>query len=93
MNLILRVKKQWFDQIKAGTKREEYRLVTAYWRKRLEGRAYDQITITLGYPKRDDQSRRLVFPWRGCHIDSIYHEEWGNELRQVFVIRLELNRE
>lgn len=41
----------YFHQIKAGTKTFEYRLRTPFWRKRLEGRAYDMIRICWGYPK------------------------------------------
>lgn len=40
--LHLPVKKIYFDQIKSGKKLDEYRLVTEYWKKRLEGRDYDE---------------------------------------------------
>ena len=33
--LRLNVKKQWFDMIKAGIKKEEYRDIKPYWEKRL----------------------------------------------------------
>ena len=36
--LVLPLKAEYFHQIKDGTKLEEYRLCTPYWRKRLEGR-------------------------------------------------------
>ena len=49
--LHLPLKAVYFDQIRDGAKREEFRLVTPYWRKRLEGRTYDRIVLTLGYPK------------------------------------------
>ncbi|EDG5368335.1 ASCH domain-containing protein, partial [Salmonella enterica subsp. enterica serovar Typhimurium] len=41
--LHLPVKKIYFDQIKSGEKPDEYRLVTDYWIKRLEGREYDEV--------------------------------------------------
>jgi hypothetical protein len=44
--LVLPVKTEYFDQIEAGTKADEYRLTTAYWSKRLEGRTYDSVEIT-----------------------------------------------
>lgn len=33
--LTLPLKKKWFDMIKSGEKKEEYREITDYWRKRL----------------------------------------------------------
>jgi hypothetical protein len=33
--LYLSLKKEWFDLIKAGVKREEYREMKPYWEKRL----------------------------------------------------------
>ncbi|EAQ5647929.1 ASCH domain-containing protein, partial [Salmonella enterica] len=49
--LHLPVKKIYFDQIKSGEKPDEYRLVTDYWIKRLEGREYDEVHVKCGYPK------------------------------------------
>jgi hypothetical protein len=49
--LHLPVKKIYFDQIKSGKKLDEYRLVTEYWKKRLEGRDYDEVHVKCGYPK------------------------------------------
>ncbi|WP_455657249.1 hypothetical protein [Photorhabdus khanii] len=49
--LHLPVKKIYFDQIKSGEKSDEYRLVTEYWKKRLEGRDYDEVYVKCGYPR------------------------------------------
>ncbi|MBU3842402.1 MAG: hypothetical protein IAA47_05395 [Candidatus Fusobacterium pullicola] len=49
--LKLAVKKKYFNEIKQGTKTEEYRLVKKYWGKRLL-KEYDEVHITLGYPKK-----------------------------------------
>lgn len=49
-DLVLPLKDIYFNQIKAGTKAEEFRLCTPYWRRRLEGRTFDRIVLTLGYP-------------------------------------------
>ncbi|SFB74710.1 hypothetical protein SAMN05216344_102216 [Polaromonas sp. OV174] len=86
--LTLPVKGIYFDQIKAGTKTEEYRLITPHWRKRLEGRTYDQVVITWGYPNRDDAERRLTFPWRGYEVKTIQHEHFGPEPVEVFAIKV-----
>lgn len=34
--LILPIKKKWFDMIKSGEKKEEYREITPYYKSRLE---------------------------------------------------------
>lgn len=84
--LTLALNGEYFDAIKAGTKLEEYRLVTPYWRKRLEDRSYDRIELTRGYPAREDRSRRLTLPWRGCRVTTITHAHFGNEPVEVFAI-------
>jgi len=49
--LYLTLYRKWFDCIAAGWKREEYRNLTEYWRKRLIGRGYTEIHFTNGYGK------------------------------------------
>ena len=73
MDLILPLKGEYFDAIKAGTKTEEFRLCTLYWKKRIEGRLYKNVILTRGYPKRTDTERRLVFPWKGWTMRVITH--------------------
>jgi len=87
--LTLPLKAVYFNQIKDGSKREEYRLCTPYWAKRLIGREYDQIVLTLGYPKRDDAERRLVRQWRGFTIKTINHHHFGAEPVKVYAINVE----
>lgn len=86
--LTLPLKGVYFDQIKAGSKPFEYRLRTPYWRKRLEGRTYDAVTVTKGYPAGDDSERRQTFPWRGYEEQTITHEFFGPEPVEVFAIRV-----
>lgn len=86
--LTLALKGVYFDAIKACSKPEEFRLVTPYWRRRLEGRAYDQIVLTRGYPRADDAERRLVLPWRGYRLTSLIHPHFGPDLVEVFAIRV-----
>lgn len=92
MDLILPVKGEYFDQIKAGTKGDEFRLQNGYWRKRLEGRHYDRVIITRGYPRRDDSERRLVFPWRGYTKRTITHPHFGADPVEVYAIKVGHNR-
>lgn len=85
-DLVLPLKREYFEQIKAGTKSEEYRLVNDYWRARLEGRAYARLILTLGYPKRSDTARRLVLPYKGFAVKEITHPHFGAAPAQVYAI-------
>ena len=87
--LHLAVKRVYFDSIKAGCKGEEYRLVTPYWTKRIEGRVYDTICVTLGYPSHADVERFMHFPWIGYKRKRITHPEFGPEEVEVYAISLE----
>lgn len=85
-HLTIALKREYFDAIKRGEKLEEYRLVTDYWRRRLEHRHYDCIILTLGYPKSDDHECRITRPWRGYTIKTIKHPHFGPEPVQVYAI-------
>lgn len=87
--LTLPLKGEYFDAIKAGTKPEEFRLVTPYWRRRLEGQRYDRLELTRGYPKRCDYARRLVLPWKGYRLATITHPHFGPDPVEVFAINVE----
>ncbi|WP_148716453.1 ASCH domain-containing protein [Chitinolyticbacter meiyuanensis] len=86
--LVLPLKAIYFNQIKDGTKDEEYRLMTPYWCKRLEDRTYDRIVLQLGYPAQSDLARRLVRPWRGYTIKTITHPHFGPDPVGVFAIKV-----
>lgn len=87
--LYLPVKRIYFDEIKAGTKPEEYRLVTPFWSKRLIGKKYDRVVITLGYPSATDSERRLDFPYRGFRKTKLTHPHFGPDEVEVYAIALE----
>ena len=89
--LHLPVKKIYFDQIKSGKKLDEYRLVTEYWKKRLEGRDYDEVHVKCGYPKTGDMSRVEVRPWRGFSNIVITHPHFGPAPVEVFAIHVNEN--
>ena len=89
--LTLSLKKKWFDMIKAGVKKEEYRdgSMSFYWANRLRERTktsdgliygdfkhFDRLVFTLGYPKADDTERRLTFKNPRIRIDE-GKPEWG----------------
>ena len=90
--LTLHLKAEYFDQIAACAKTEEYRLCNAYWNKRIEGRHYDEIHILLGYPSADNAARRMIFPWRGYTVKAIRHRQFGADPVLVYAIPLEDRR-
>lgn len=92
-DLILPLKTEYFDAIKAGEKPEEFRLANAYWTRRLHGadgqpRTFDRIVLTKGYPKRGDDSRRLVRPWKGFTRKTLTHPHFGADPVEVFAIHV-----
>lgn len=86
--LTLHLKSKWWDQIIIGVKTIEYRLATAYWHKRLIGKNYDEIHIWLGYPKKTETHKLLKMRIGRIWLDTIIHEEFGNEPVNVFCIEL-----
>lgn len=88
MKLLLVLKSEYFDAILRGEKTEEFRRVTPYWSKRLEGRTYDGLVLTRGYPPRNDLTRRLELPWRGLTRQTITHPHFGPLPVDIFAIRL-----
>ena len=87
--LHLNLKTEYFDQIKSGHKKLEFRLVTDFWRKRLENKEYDRILIKKGYPKKDDKDSIIEFNWNGYIKQSITHPHFGDDEVEVYAIRLE----
>lgn len=81
-NLFLILTGEWYDLIDAGIKLEEYRQLTEYWRRRLEGKEFDTITFQLGYRK----SRRMVFEFDGLRI-GVGNKNWGAKA-EAYIIKL-----
>ena len=89
--LILNVRREYFEQIKAGTKKEEYRRVTHFWISRISYKKdlLRGIEIRCGYPKPGDKNRIITFPWNGYEIKEIQHDEFGRNPTCIFAIKLE----
>ena len=96
--LHLTLKKEWFDMIKNGEKKEEYRDIVPYWTRRLceknskenvyEISKFEDVEFTLGYPKKDDPDKRMKFKIKDIII-GLGKPEWGaTEGVHYFVIKL-----
>lgn len=100
--LTLPLKRKWFDLIKIGEKKEEYREINDYWKKRLVYKlgdrhngiltvleSFDNLVLTLGYPRKDDADRHLFFRNPRIRIGE-GKQEWGAEPgKRYFVITWE----
>lgn len=96
--LTLSLKRQWFEKIKSGEKKEEYREKSEYWQRRLyrsidandaEFKQFDRLVFTLGYQNAGDKERRLVFKNPRIRIGQ-GRPEWGAEQgKNYFVITWE----
>lgn len=88
-NLNLPLNGEYFHQIKEGSKLLEYREIKPYWTKRIVGREYENIILTLGYPEKDDDSKRIKRPWRGYKIiKGLIHPHFKNVPTDVYAIRV-----
>lgn len=99
--LILPLKKKWFDLIKSGIKKEEYREIKDYYMMRFcnnfkKGyckcpcplanlRKFNKVTFTLGYPKSDDIERRITFNNPTIRI-GYGREAWGAQKDELYFI-------
>ena len=98
-DMILTLKKQWFDMILSGVKTEEYREIKPYWGKRFEnyfGKHYDFANRT-GARVWNTQKKIVVFRngYRSdsptfsaeCTISEGYgKKEWGAEKGEKYFI-------
>jgi hypothetical protein len=82
--LTLPIKKKWFDMIKSGEKKEEYREIKPYYQFRLNEKAYTgthYIRLRNGYSK---SSPTLECD---CYIEIDYGKpEWGAEPNKLYYV-------
>lgn len=71
--LRLTVKRQWFDMIASGRKREEYRKPGKWILSRLEGKDYDVVEFKNGY---GPNVPTMLVEYRGWKMSSGL-KEWG----------------
>lgn len=94
--LYLPLTKKWFMMIKSGIKKEEYRDLSKFYYSRLtkmvdekiEFKDFDVIEFTMGYPKKDDMSRRIRYEFGGINIGR-GNPLWGATRNQeCFIIKI-----
>lgn len=86
MKLHLHVKTEYFNQIKSGEKKFEYRLANDYWYDRLFMRFYDAIVIYNAYKPGDNN--RIERAWVGWSLETITHKHFGPDPVEVYAIIL-----
>jgi len=86
--LHLHVRRIYFNQIKEGSKKLEYRRRNKFWSKILY-QFYDEVWIYDGYPPAGEKDRILKFNYKGYAEHTIQHEHFGPEPVEVFAIILE----
>ncbi len=92
--LHLHVKTEYFREIKAGTKRTEFREYSPYWKKffhwapssNRKHRAFDGIVIYNAY--KPGVHQQIHFNWSGLRLARIQHPHFGPRPVTVFAIDL-----
>lgn len=85
--LILPIKKKWFDMIKSGEKKEEYREIKPYYDTRFRGYYYPttgmqpHILFRNGYSKNSPTIECKV-----CITKGAGKQEWGAEPNKEYYI-------
>lgn len=90
--LPLVLKGKWYDLIKSGEKKEEYRADTPYWRRRISnfvwslanGAGHLVVAFSRGYRKPD-----MFFELKGIFkYSNRYNPDWGEPRGSHYVLSL-----
>ena len=96
--LTLPIKKKWFDMIKSGEKKEEYREIKTYWTRRFENNLNAVIlNMNYRYPMIESAKGIVIFkngyqknaPKIKCQISikiNIGKQEWGAEPNKKYYV-------
>ena len=96
--LTLPIKKKWYDMIKSGKKKEEYREIKPYWTKRFENNL-NEVVLNMNYrfPIIESATGEVIFK-NGYHKNSpkikckiklninIGKTEWGAEPNKEYYV-------
>jgi hypothetical protein len=92
--LHLNVKKKWFDMIKSGEKKEEYRDSSNYWMSRIGNNIkikklhYHPTDVIICFSNGYAKNRPQIFiECKGLHL-GIGKKEWGASDEQQFILSL-----
>lgn len=88
--LTLRLKGEYWEQIRAGTKLHEFRLATPRNEKLILARPVVLIAIWHGYPPATATDKRLLFFWNGVTRQVRQHPHFGTD--PVTVLAIDLSR-
>lgn len=86
--LILTLKREWFDYIKSGFKKEEYREIKPYYNSRLmkqgttDFKEFDIVVFTNGYGRRVPY---IALEFKGMRFDK-GKEKWGAVADTVYYV-------
>ena len=83
--LHLNLHRKWFDMIRSGEKKEEYREMSDYWKTRMRNvrkHGVKTITFSNGYAKDRDQ---FVIDLKYISIRTGL-KEWGAEPGEVYFV-------
>jgi hypothetical protein len=83
--LTVTIKKHWFDMIKSGEKKEEYRDIKPYWTERLEGKNYDYIVFKNGY---SDNAPSIKVECKGIEKKNANPDWCGGDSSFYYAIKL-----
>jgi len=85
--LFIVVKNEYFQQILAGTKTEEYRRYTRYWISRVVGREYSHIIFQNGFKKHE----RVEVSYLGYEVQALQRDFFGPFPVKLFILKIALD--
>jgi hypothetical protein len=80
--LRLTLKKQWFEMVASGEKKEEYRLPSKWIFSRLNGKDYDHVEFSHGYGKHVP---KVTVEYLGWH-QGPGQWKWGGAWNSRYVV-------
>ena len=87
--LHLHLRFEYFDDVAAGRKPQEYR-DAAKWKKKLDSKKYEWIRLYRGFEKVANDTI-LDIPYRGYELETIVHPHFGNIPKLVCAIHVTPN--
>lgn len=76
------IKRKWFDMIRSGEKKEEYRTIGNYWRKRLLENKVKCLKLINGYGR---DRPYIIVELRGIK-EGVGRKEWGAVPGEIYFV-------